>query len=182
MSEPQSIPNASKAPEPQEGRDNRRALLVVYMLITAVLVVLMALDWKEVVRWVGDTAEVSPEHLRKLDKEIREIEYADQYVLRAQVDGWYECLTCASKKIFLHAGEVWKYGVTRMGMSGRYGSEYLAQKNVAFFVQFSGDYAQCLIEEKKKLYFYPVLPENLARADSLRLTYPPGNSRSNQSL
>lgn len=101
LPESQSIPNASKVPEQQEGHNNRGIPFAVYLLIAAALVVFMALGWEEVVRWVGDTVEVSPEHLRKLDKEIREIEYADQYVLRAQVDGWYECLTCASKKIFL---------------------------------------------------------------------------------
>ncbi len=179
LPESQNIPNASQAPEKPEGCDDspgqKRKKFPFYLLITAALLICMALGWDEVVRWVGDAPEISPERLDKRDKEIKQIKRAEQYALVAEIDGMYECLTCPSKWIFLHAGEIWKYGVTRIGATNRYGGEYLARRKLNYVVQFTGDYAQCLIEEKRKLYDYPILPENRFRPDSLRLVYPPGN-------
>lgn len=42
-------------------------------------------------------------------------------------------------------------------------------------VQFRGTLHECLKEEKKKIYMYPLLPENLAREEELRLIRPPYN-------
>ena len=81
--------------------------------------------------------------------------------------------------IYLYPGNVWKYGVTRKGEAIRYGFSKLAEKRLFYQVQFIGDYAQCLIQEKIKIYHYPLLPENLIRTDALRLVYPPGNIQDN---
>lgn len=39
--------------------------------------------------------------------------------------------------------------------------------------QFLGNYLDCLKQEKIKIYYYPTLPENLARVE--QLLRPPGN-------
>ncbi len=139
----------------------------------------MALTFADVVVWVEGLPQLHPRQIGKLDKEIREIENAEQYVLIARVSGWYECLNCPTGMIYLLAGQVWKYGVTRKGEKMRYGSGYALEHNLIYFIQFKGNYAQCLIEEKRKIYNYPLLPENLARPDSLRLVHPPGNMQDN---
>ncbi|NBC05605.1 MAG: hypothetical protein GVY26_00245 [Bacteroidetes bacterium] len=52
--------------------------------------------------------------------------------------------------------------------AGAYGAE-----DLIYVPQFKGDYAACLKEEKRKIYYYPLLPEALNR--SVRLLRPPGN-------
>lgn len=129
----------------------------------------MALTFADVVVWVEGVPQLHPRRLGKLDKEIREIDNAEQYVLIVLKEGWYECFTCVGKMIYLYPGQVWKYGVTRKGATQRYGKQVLYGKNLQYLAQFQGDYARCLIQEKIKIYHYPLLPENLARPDSLRL-------------
>ena len=63
----------------------------------------------------GRVPQLHPRRLGKLDKEIREIDNAEQYVLIVLKEGWYECFTCVGKMIYLYPGQVWKYGVTRKG-------------------------------------------------------------------
>lgn len=70
---------------------------------------------------------------------------------------------------------LWKYGVTNQGERQRYTTQFLRQPQLRYVVQFSGTYSQCLVEEKRKLFEYPILPENLARPDSLKLVLTPGN-------
>lgn len=113
----------------------------------------------------------------KLAKEKREIEVAEQYALIAKFPGIYNCFTCPSKTIYLLPGNVWKHGVTRKEEAIRYGLTNLSNANLYYKTQFVGNYAACLIEEKIKLYYYPLLPENMTRPDTLRLIYPPGNTQ-----
>jgi len=115
----------------------------------------------------------------KLAKEKREIDNAEQYALFAITPGWYECYTCPSRTIYLFTGDIWKYRVTRKGKTVRYSFASLGDKNLQYITQFVGNYAECLIQEKIKIYHYPLLPDNLKRPDSLRLVYPPGNKQDN---
>jgi hypothetical protein len=70
-----------------------------------------------------------------------------------------------------------KTGVTSLGEQVRYPGEYLKTNDLLFIIQFRGTTSECLKEEKRKLFKYPLLPENIARPDSLRLILPPGNSK-----
>lgn len=120
--------------------------------------------------------KLSPERQAKLEKELEEIDNAQQYVLIATAPGYYPCYSCpdGSTTIFLYPGEVFRYGVTRKGEKLRYpGGDYGAT-NLLYIVQFEGDYAQCLKEEKIKIYNYPLLPE--AQKRELKLPRPPGNA------
>ena len=118
---------------------------------------------------------MNPKREAKRDKQIKNIDDAEQYALIANVPGYYECLHCPSKHIYLYTNEVWKYGVTNQGEKQRYSSQYFEQRQLRYQVQFRGTYSQCLVEEKRKLFEYPLLPENLARPDPLKLVLPPGN-------
>jgi len=97
----------------------------------------------------------------------------EQYALVARVSGWYPCYNCGTEtKIFLNKGEVWKYGKTCNGSIKRYPNG-LPDNNLEYFIQFRGTEDACLIEEKRKIYNYPNLPECIAR--KIKLLRPPGN-------
>ena len=107
--------------------------------------------------------------------ELDEIDNAEQYALTAAIDGFFPCYSCILGKniIFLNKGEVWRYGVTRKGERIRYSAGAYGAEDLIYVPQFKGDYAACLKEEKRKIYYYPLLPEALNR--SVRLPRPPGN-------
>ena len=115
----------------------------------------------------------------KRDKEIARIKtktvthtYCVQYALIATAEGYYPCYNCLEGTIYLHIGEVWKYGKTCNGESGRYPSG-LPYKNLTFLPEFYGNNVMCLVQEKMKIYSYPLLPECQQR--EIKLVRPPGN-------
>lgn len=124
-------------------------------------------------------ASLHPERQAKLKKELDEIDNAQQYGLYAAIPGNYPCYTCSdgAKTIFLYRNEVWKYGITRKGEKIRYPGDMLSNSKLIYVVEFEGDYAQCLKEEKRKIYNYPLLPEALKR--KVKLFRPPGNVQDN---
>jgi hypothetical protein len=123
--------------------------------------------------------QLHPDRQAKLGKELEEIDNAQQYGLYATIPGNYPCYTCpdGAKTIFLYRNEVWKYGVTRKGEQIRYPGDMLSSSRLFYVVEFEGDYAQCLKEEKRKIYNYPLLPEALKR--EVKLFRPPGNANDN---
>lgn len=140
-----------------------------------VILVLAAMTFWKVVEWINGEPALTTKRQDELKKQIEEIEDAEQYALKAEVSGRYDCYFCPGRKIFLNAFSIWKYGVTRKGEKVRYSKDFFGKGMLRYEVQFRGDYAQCLIEEKRKLFNYPLLPENLQRPDSLKLVLPPGN-------
>jgi hypothetical protein len=146
-------------------------------LLWLLLLVAMAGTFHEYIIERGDGSyELSPERQAKLDKELEGLDEAVQYALIAEEDGYYECYNCGiDKSIFLKKGEVWKYGYTTM--ERRYAYTYLSRMKLTFVPQYSGSLGECAKEEKRKIYHYPMLPENLVR--SFRLPRPPGNKQDN---
>lgn len=119
---------------------------------------------------------LSPERQAKLGRELEEIDNATQYALVATIDGEYPCLSCpfGLKVIYLYKGNVWKYGVTRKGEAERYPGGNYGAPNLLFLPMFYGTYSECLKEEKRLIYNYPLLPEASAR--DVILSRPPGNN------
>lgn len=148
---------------------------VMLLIGIAFLVCMAALKWTDVVEWFEGEWRLKPKREAERDKQIKNIDAAEQYALVADVSGYYECLHCPTKRIYLKSNEVWKYGVTNQGERQRYTTQFLEQRGLRYLVQLRGTYSQCLMEEKRKLFQYPLLPENLARPDSLKLALPPGN-------
>ena len=140
-----------------------------------ILICMAALKWTDVVEWADGEWRLKPKREAERDKQMRKIDDAEQYALVADVPGYYECLHCPGKRIFLKINEIWKYGVTNQGGKQRYTTQFLEQRGLRYLVQLRGTYSQCLVEEKRNLFEYPLLPENLARPDSLQLVLPPGN-------
>ena len=112
---------------------------------------------------------------KKLTKELEDLDGAEQYVLTAGKNGWYLCFSCPdTTHIYLYLGEVWKYGTTTKGQKGRYGKSLKGQY-LDYTIQFEGTLEACLKEEKRKIYGYAVLPENIKR--SKPIIRPPGNKK-----
>lgn len=113
-----------------------------------------------------------PDRLAKMEREIEKFDEGEQYALLAATEGWYPCFNCPEAQIFLLAGEVWKYGVTTNG-SSRYSESFYKANRLLYFPQFKGMLQDCLKEEKQKIYYYAILPENVKRQRPL--LRPPGN-------
>jgi hypothetical protein len=124
-----------------------------------------------------EAPELGPKEETKLEKRLKEIDDAEQYALIANENGWYPCSHSGRTTYYLLAGEVWKYGTTTKRRFGRYTISELEEKNVTYLIQFRGTISECLKEELRKLFYYPYLPENLARPEKDRLPRPPYNSK-----
>ena len=123
--------------------------------------------------WKNGKADISEERKAKFRNEVEKLEKAEQYALIAERNGLYPCLNCKNMdSVFLLKGEIWKYGVTTNGQK-RYSDTFLESNFLKYVRQFSGNLQQCLVEEKRKIYYYPVLPENLKRQKPLER--PAGN-------
>jgi hypothetical protein len=153
--------------EPQKDRKLFYLALIVASLIVA--------GTASYIIWTPEgKPDISPERKTELDSSIRRFDNAEQYVLIAKRSKKYPCPSCLGQdSIFLFAGEIWKYGVTFNGKEGRYNDAYLDANQLRYEIQFKGSLGECYKEEKRKIFYYPVLPENTKRKE--QLMRPPGN-------
>ncbi|MEI6410005.1 MAG: hypothetical protein WCR52_11515 [Bacteroidota bacterium] len=145
------------------------------LFISALMLIICALKWSDVIEYFNGEPRLTAKHQQQLKKKLDELEEAEQYALVAMTDGWYPWLHSNRALYYLHTGEVWKYGVTTKGERGRYTTEFLQDNGVLYIIQFKGSMTECLQEEQRKLFSYPLLPENLARLEIDRLLRPPYN-------
>lgn len=118
-------------------------------------------------------ASKKAKEIDRIENRTTDKEYCEQYALVAAKNGWFVCFNWDKcTKIYLQAGEVWKYGKTCNGQQKRY-SMGLPFKNLRYVQQFIGTEKECLIQEKHKIYNYPNLPECQKR--NVFLLRPPGN-------
>lgn len=157
------------SPEP------RKKTLLPVIIAGSLFLIVCALKWSDVIEYFDGEPRLSSKHQQQLQKKLNELEAAEQYALIAIKDGWYPCLHSGRTLYYLHTGEVWKYGVTSKGERGRYTTEFLEDKGVSYIIQFKGSMTECLQEEQRKLFSYPLLPENMARLELDRLLRPPYN-------
>lgn len=108
---------------------------------------------------------------------IARLNNAEQYALVANASAYYPCYHCKKPIFYLQKNEVWKYGVTINGKSGRYNDEFFIKHNVTYVVEHEGTVQACLEEEARKIILYYLLPENMIRNDEFKLARPPGNSK-----
>lgn len=149
------------------------------LLLSAVIGIFM-LAWYKGTNFItvdeDGNIKISAKRQAKLQKKLEELDNAEQYVLRADQNGYYPCHSCKdSTSVYLLAGQVWKYGVTTKTQKGRYPDTYLENNFLAYEIQFRGTLSECLKEEQRKIYQYAILPENLIRRKPLER--PPGNKR-----
>lgn len=175
-------PAASLTRQNKSDRDKKRR-----NLNPRFFVLLLVLTVGGLVYWLGMSSEkdfliyrdgkpdLAPWRKEKLKKELQEIDEAEQYALKARRPGYFPCYNCfEEKEIYLHQDEIWKYGVTMKGEKGRY-KDGLPYKNLVYVIELEGTMNECLKREKKQIYYYALLPENLKRKKPL--IRPPGNKR-----
>ncbi len=145
------------------------------ILAGSLFLIVCALKWSDVIEYFEGEPRLIAKHQNQLEKKLNQLEDAEQYALVAMAEGWYPCLHSGRALYYLHTGEVWKYGVTAKGERGRYTTQFLQNNGVLYVIQFKGTMTECLQEEQRKLFSYPLLPENLARLELDRLLRPPYN-------
>ena len=151
------------------------SLTAFVLVIAALFVTFLLHKGPSFLEFRDGKAELSKERQAKLQKELDELENAQQYVLLASRAGYYDCFNCGAKTtIFLEKGHVWKYGVTRKGEKIRYG-DWHVQRGLYYIIEYEGPIQKCLRREKIQIYNYATLPENLQRPAPL--IRPPGNKR-----
>ncbi|MEM1326742.1 MAG: hypothetical protein AAGI23_12345 [Bacteroidota bacterium] len=170
IKEPEKWTNKSGTKLPHKSRVIFR-LMLLFSLIGSIFLFYKGVDF--IKEEEDGTLTLSDERVAKLENDLAEYESAEQYALKAAVSGYYPCYSCEDQtEIFLYKGEVWRYGVTRKTQSGRYPNG-LPIERLYYEVQFVGDIGACLKEEKRKIYYYALLPENTKRLPPL--IRPPGN-------
>ncbi len=136
--------------------------IFTFILLLLTYVIYDILRYDDVVK-IDDKGQpqITDDRKRKLGEDtLRFYNSAEQYALVATRNDWYECLSCGdSARIFLHIGEVWKYGVTINGEQVRYSKNELIEKGLLYLPQLQGSLQRCLSEERKKIIEYPLLPE-----------------------
>lgn len=158
-------------PEPNAKRPNWFLFFLVIGSILAIVAQFKGVDFLE--EDAEGNVRITETRKKKLQKELDDLENAEQYVLLVEKPGHYPCYNCTGKnKIYLQIGEVWKYGATTQKEKGRYKNSLLGS-GLVYVVQFTGTYQECLQQEKLKIYYYAELPENLIR--DVPLIRPPGN-------
>ncbi len=168
------VEKSGSSPAGPPGNHARLLFLVSSLIIVVGLVLLYSMEGEaDFLQWKDGEADLSDARKEKLERELEELEAAEQYVLFARRAGYFPCFNCPGKtQIFLNLGEVWKYGVTTKKETGRY-KQGLPDKRLAYLVQYQGPLQECLRREKIKIYYYATLPENLKRNPPL--IRPPGN-------
>lgn len=143
------------------------------VVLLAVVFIVSQADSDEAVIWKDGVPMLSPQRKAKMEREIEDLNVAEQYVLKAGVAAYYPCYSCPeSGTIWLYVNEVWKYGVTTKSPTQRYGLK-LPHPGLLYEVQYESDLTSCLKREKIQIYHYALLPENLKRPFLLKR--PPGN-------
>ncbi len=127
--------------------------------------------------WDGTKKVDSSERNSAYSSRIDRLNNAEQYALLANTNGFYHCYHCLDQSFYLYKNEVWRYGVTINGKSGRYKDEFFQKHNVSYVVEFEGTLQECLEEEAIKIILYYQLPENARRKAPFRLARPPGNAK-----
>lgn len=167
-------------------RDPKFPLKWIFLILLGCFGVIMAYEkFDDFVKRKSDgTYELQEERKDKLNDRVKRMRSeAEQYVLRASKNGFYECLHCPNGVFYLYKGEAWKYGVTTRGKFGRYKPQYLKRMGLIYEMQYSGSLQQAMELELIKIGQYPLLPENLARPDKptgelirYKLARPPGQA------
>lgn len=162
------------SPAPQNPRNPRVALLI-FLLCSCILAVLAAWNGVDFLEQdEGGVLGLSFAREAQMQQRLKRLEQCEQYVLLAKFNGFYPCYSCVGDSlIYLHAGEVWKYGITIQGQKGRYSNTWVTALGLRYRVQFRGSIQDCLQQETLKIYQYALLPENTRRKPPLMR--PPGN-------
>lgn len=170
---------ATKKTKVQRKQPNWHYLYKLILGLLFCLIIFAALKYEDVVDENPDgTIKLKPDREAKLKDYYRRIKKCTQYALIASENGWYACHNCPNGQdsIYLYIGEVWKYGHSceKNIISDRY-KNVPPDTRLDVDMQFFGTLEECKAEEMRKIFNYPLLPENQKRKRQERLARPAGN-------
>jgi hypothetical protein len=152
-----------------------------FFWVVLILFLILFAFWKGVDFLIIDddgAVQLAPERQDELDRRLKNLQKAEQYVLIARYGGVYPCFNCGTAStIRLLKGEIWKYGTTLQNGRSRYSSSWLGKSNLVYITEYEGTPVECLELEALKIYKYAILPENTKRAKPI--IRPPGNKVDN---
>ena len=130
---------------------------------------------------------LSADWAQSVAKKQEKIANHELYMLVAAHNGYYFCKHCPlGGRFFLYAGEVYRYGTTGNGKSGRgYSDNWLAKQKLSYVHLQYGDLATIMAEQTALIGSYALHPENMKRPMPgstgaknywYRLVLPPGNN------
>jgi hypothetical protein len=157
-------------------KPKQHSFLKYVLAIAAVsAVIYFSYKWLKIEK--SGNVELSDERLNEFLQDSAMLNDCVQYALIASKDTIYPCYSCAdSLSIFLKINETWYIGETCYGEE-RYPKSYYEKMNLNFVIQHTGNKYEVLLEQKRKIYQYPLLPESQKRPFSL--PRPPGNKQDN---
>jgi len=159
----------------------RLYLKILFGLIVLSIFTILAIsrNYEDVVEYNAQgNPQLKPERLAKLADDIRRINNCQQYSLRATESDWYPCYSCGdTTMVYLLKGEIWKIGEKCDDNDARYSESKLKAMALKLYPEFFGDKTACYEEQQRKIYYYPLLPENQKRKK--KLGHPPGNKQDN---
>jgi hypothetical protein len=166
---------ASVAPRRRYGSHRPRLWLLLFLAAAAVYLIHNARSYEDVVTATTDGAALTPERKAEIsERQRKNTDQAEQYVLRAVAPGYRTCYLCPEGRVWLEAGEIAKIGVSTDGQR-RYTAEFYEQQGVYYVAEYRGDLTTAKNRELARLGSYPLLPENQKR--TTKLLYPPLNSK-----
>lgn len=170
------------------GQFSFSVLILVIIILVAIFWMSIPKNWEEVTRKKNNGGyELSEVQEKAIEDKIEKIENQELYALVAAKNGMYLCKHCPGKKFFLFVNEVYRYGTTGNGQSGRgYTESWQLKNNLKFVHLMYGDEVTVKVEQTKLIGSYPIHSDNMSRplkndvnAKSYwyRLVLPPGNTK-----
>ncbi len=175
-----AIQQAIKPKKPQKDQKNKQKKSLFWLVFVVILLSLggsVLYDHFVKKDEGGEIVGISDKYHDRFKEDSAKLNRCVQYALVAGRNGWYA--RCGSEdKMYLYKGEIWKYGIScEETPENRYSQNFYTENTLQFLVEFRGTLLECAVEEKRKLYYYPVLPENAKRPESERLILPAGNCK-----
>lgn len=122
---------------------------------------------------------LSKDRLKDYFLKPQKSESVEVYQLVALEDGFYPCLNCSGMQtIYLEAGQIWKYGISRNGKN-RYPQEFYITNKLQYIRLMTTDILNAEQMERQLIIAYPLLPECQKRMKlkQIFLKRPPGNAK-----
>jgi len=181
MSIPFPIPKPERYRQKSKRKNSRPKIPFSWWLFS-MLVILFPIIFMAVKREFSEVTEtdqdgkliLAPHRKEKYQQDSARLEDCEQYLLVASRNSYYPCYSCVdTTAVFLYKNEIFKVGMHCKGKQARYSKTQLKAINLIYIPQIQGDIKICKQAELRKIYNYPLLPENTKRKKPLG--HPPGN-------
>jgi hypothetical protein len=148
---------------------------LILALVTIGVVMLLKRGFNDVIEYDDESnARLTPEREAEIEKAKDRLDRAEVYLLISIYDHYIECLLCPGGRVWIKEGEIAKIGTT-VNKTSRYDKTFYKKHGVEYITYLRGSIDLVLKTEIELLGKYPLMPENMARAQPL--LFPPLNSK-----